>query len=562
VSTVSLRARLVIGALVLVTLGLGAFGTGTYTALRAFLAKRTDRQLTALARPVTSAVSAVRVGTGTAPGRVRDVAGPGVWVQVRAPDGAVTTVVAPGPRDGMGPPPRLPASFPASEGATAAAPANGRKARKPRVVLLSVSADGPGPRYRVAATPLPDGQGTLVIAASLGPTDQTLGRLLAVEGVVGLVVLVATALLGLLLAGQAARPLERIAVTADAIAAGDMGRRVAGAGPRTELGRVGVALNAMLDRIQDGFARRDATEERLRRFIADASHELATPLTSIQGYAELFERGAVSSHEDLTKAMSRIRSEASRMGGLIDDLLLLAALDAGRPVRQGPLDLARVGADAVDDARAVEPGRPFELEAPRPVVVMGDEDRLRQVAANLTATTRPLARQSPSGCTARGAAACSRWWTTGGEWPPARQPGHSTGSGAPTTLVRATAAVPPPAPAPRAPAALAWAWPSSPPSLAPTEVERWSRQRRVGEPPSASRSRWPPPPLLPPQVLSLGPHLHPSPRSPQASGVDMVGASVPAANSPICELCAAPRGARRPSTSWCSRASSRGPTSW
>jgi len=394
VSAVSLRARLVIGALVLVTLGLGAFGTGTYTALRAFLAKRTDQQLTALARPVTSAVSAVRVGTGTGPGRVRDVAGPGVWVQVRAPDGAVTTVVAPGPRDGVGPPPRLPASFPASEGATAAAPANGRKARKPRVVLLSVSADGPGPRYRVAATPLPDGQGTLVIAASLGPTDQTLGRLLAVEAVVGLVVLVATALLGLLLAGQAARPLERIAVTADAIAAGDMGRRVAGAGPRTELGRVGVALNAMLDRIQDGFARRDATEERLRRFIADASHELATPLTSIQGYAELFERGAVSSHEDLTKAMSRIRSEASRMGGLIDDLLLLAALDAGRPVRQGPLDLARVGADAVDDARAVEPGRPFEFEAPRPVVVMGDEDRLRQVAANLTANAR---RHTPAG---------------------------------------------------------------------------------------------------------------------------------------------------------------------
>jgi len=391
VSAVSLRAKLVIGALVLVTFGLGTFGTGTYTALRTFLVKRTDQQLNALTRPVASAVSA----GGTAPsfGQVRQVAGPGVWVQVQAPDGTLSTVVAPGPRDGAGSPPRLPTLVSALPGPPPPA-AGAPKAPKPRIRLFSVGADGPGASYRAAASPLPDGQGTLVIAASLGPTDQTLGRLVGVEVAVGLTVLAATAILGLWLAGGAARPLERIAATADAIAAGDLSRRVVDAGPRTELGRVGVAINTMLDQVQDGFARRDATEEELRRFIADASHELATPLTSIQGYAELFERGAVAGPEDLAKAMSRIRSEADRMGGLIDDLLLLTALNAGRPVREGPVDLARVGADAVDDARAVEPGRTFELDAPGAVVVVGDEDRLRQVAANLTANAR---RHTPPG---------------------------------------------------------------------------------------------------------------------------------------------------------------------
>jgi two-component system OmpR family sensor kinase len=159
--------------------------------------------------------------------------------------------------------------------------------------------------------------------------------------------------------------------------------------PRTEVGRLGLSLNAMLGQIQSSFEASQASEERLRRFVADASHELRTPLTSIRGYAELFRRGAADRPADLAIAMRRIEEESARMGLLVDDLLLLARLDQGRPLEHGPVDLSRVAADAVHDARAVEPDRPVELRVPDgSVTVLGDELRLRQVAANLLANTR------------------------------------------------------------------------------------------------------------------------------------------------------------------------------
>jgi two-component system OmpR family sensor kinase len=144
-----------------------------------------------------------------------------------------------------------------------------------------------------------------------------------------------------------------------------------------------LALNAMLGQIEDAFSRRAASEERLRRFVADASHELRTPLTSIRGYAELFRQGASERPEDLANAMRRIEEEATRMGGLVEDLLLLARLDQGRPLEQVPVDLFRLATDAVADARAVSPDRTITLTGDGPVVVTGDEARLRQVAANL-----------------------------------------------------------------------------------------------------------------------------------------------------------------------------------
>jgi two-component system OmpR family sensor kinase len=144
----------------------------------------------------------------------------------------------------------------------------------------------------------------------------------------------------------------------------------------------------MLSQIETAFAERSASEDRLRRFVADASHELRTPLTAIRGYAELFRRGAAERPEDLARAMRRIEDEAARMGVLVDDLLLLARLDQGRPLEREPVDLVTVAGDALADLSAIDPARPVTYEHPDRLVVTGDEARLRQVAGNLLANAR------------------------------------------------------------------------------------------------------------------------------------------------------------------------------
>ncbi len=176
------------------------------------------------------------------------------------------------------------------------------------------------------------------------------------------------------------RPLARIEQTAEAITAGDLSRRVEYADPQTEVGRVGSALNTMLDRIE-------ASDRRLRRFIADASHELRTPLAAVRAYAELFDRGAAARPADLERSMSGITRESERMSLLVEDLLLLARIDEGRPLEQKPVDLAAVVGEAVDAARVVEPGRQIEVSV-EPAMVTGDEARLRQVLDNLLANAR------------------------------------------------------------------------------------------------------------------------------------------------------------------------------
>ena len=178
-------------------------------------------------------------------------------------------------------------------------------------------------------------------------------------------------------------PLDRMGHTAAAIAGGDLSHRVETTDPRTEVGRLGAALNRMLDRLEDAFAAREASQERLRRFIADASHELRTPLVSIRGYAELYRMGAARDEEDVAKAMRRIEDEAARMGVLVEDLLTLARLDEVRAAPHGPVDLAQLARDAVDDAR-VDRARPRDHAARRRRArVTGDADQLRQVLVNL-----------------------------------------------------------------------------------------------------------------------------------------------------------------------------------
>jgi two-component system OmpR family sensor kinase len=242
------------------------------------------------------------------------------------------------------------------------------------------------PAYRVIAEPGQDQDGHQVIiiaAIPLRDVNDSLHQLFLVEIFVALGVLLALGGLTWLVVKLGLRPLEQMQETAGAIAAGDLSRRVEVVDEHTEVGRLGLALNEMLHQIETAFDERTASEERLRRFVADASHELRTPLTSIRGYAELFRRGAADRPEDLAKTMRRIEEEASRMGILVDDLLLLARLDQGRPLEREPVDLTRITADAVDDARAIAPERPIYYSPGAPIAVPGDEPRLRQVLANL-----------------------------------------------------------------------------------------------------------------------------------------------------------------------------------
>jgi two-component system, OmpR family, sensor kinase len=227
------------------------------------------------------------------------------------------------------------------------------------------------------------GSGMLVVALSMREVDSTLHRLFIIELIVALGVLAALAIVAWGVVNLGLRPLRQMQETAGAIAAGDLSRRVEVEDPNTEVGQLGLALNEMLQQIQQAFNERSASEARLRRFVGDASHELRTPLTSIRGYAELFRRGAAERPEDLAKAMRRIEEEADRMGVLVDDLLLLARLDQGRPLERTPVDLTRIAADAVDDTRTVAPERSIEYSPNGAVVVPGDELRLRQVLANL-----------------------------------------------------------------------------------------------------------------------------------------------------------------------------------
>jgi two-component system OmpR family sensor kinase len=240
---------------------------------------------------------------------------------------------------------------------------------------------------------LSDG-GQLLIAVPLDDTSATLQRLLGIEVAVTLGALLAAAALGWWLVRVGLHPLAEVEATADAIADGDLDRRVSGDDAKTEVGHLAKAFNTMVGRIQDAFAARDATEARLRRFVADASHELRTPVAAVSAYAELFERGANVRPDDLSRVMTGIRAETARMGDLVEDLLLLARLDEGRPLEQEPVELVTLAAQAIDASLAVGPAWPMRVDAAQPVEIMGDGARLRQVFDNLLGNVRS---HTPSG---------------------------------------------------------------------------------------------------------------------------------------------------------------------
>jgi two-component system, OmpR family, sensor kinase len=246
-------------------------------------------------------------------------------------------------------------------------------------------------KYRVRVSYLPDDQGTLILATSERSVTNTMWHIGVVELITAFLSFCFVGWMASLKIKRQLRPFEEMGDEIVLIGSGELNQRVAPADPNTELGRVGHSVNMMLTRLEHAFNEQRASENRLRRFIADASHELRTPLASIRGYAELFRRGASSRPEDLALAMRRIESEATRMGVLVDELLLLARLDSGRPLERAIVDLSALIQDAARDSQAADPRWPIETavdDAAEPVRVIGDADRLRQVLANLLSNVR------------------------------------------------------------------------------------------------------------------------------------------------------------------------------
>jgi two-component system OmpR family sensor kinase len=385
----TLRRRILLGLMVLVGMGLVVTDGALWFGIHNYLYGQVDTQLTSFANsgpqcPVSGGSGAVFPGRGGRPSPGLPATSYVAFVSTTGQvlcSGFLDSQAA-----GTSSAPRIPTSF--------GAVAGGSPLNSPFNISSASGSDG----YRMLAE---TGQlqldfdetanGTIVVAIPTGSVGSTLDRLRLIE-------LITTVLILLALLGGAwsmirvgLRPLDDMTDTAGAIAAGDLSRRVPTGDPRTEVGRLGAALNTMLTQIETAFAARERSESRLRRFVADASHELRTPLTSIRGYAELFRRGAAQRPEDLATAMRRIEEEATRMSVLVEDLLQLARLDIAaserrEPVRE-PVDLSLVARDAAADLLAVEPERPVELDA-RPALATGDADALRQVAANLVANAR------------------------------------------------------------------------------------------------------------------------------------------------------------------------------
>jgi two-component system OmpR family sensor kinase len=375
----SLRGRLLVATLLLVAMGLAVAGVATHAFLHSFLVGRVDDELRTSLYVVPEALASSDGVADPGGGAGDQVFVPfGVFAVYLDASGRAVRVRPLIGRDGQpAASPVLPSDLPGQPGATGS-----------EIRLFTTGSSG-DLGYRAIAAPVANDGGTIVVAIPLTSVADTLHRLVIVEVLVvaGVLFLAAVAALGLVRLGL--RPLTDIEETAGAIAAGDLSRRVTPADPGTEVGRLGLALNAMLAQIEAAFAERTESEERLRRFVADASHELRTPLTSIGGYAQLFRHGAADRPEDLAKTMERIEREAARMGVLVEDLLLLARLDERMEVSRTRFDLAALAGRAVDDARAADDARAeVTLEAPAAVPVEADEDRLKQVLDNLLANAR------------------------------------------------------------------------------------------------------------------------------------------------------------------------------
>jgi two-component system OmpR family sensor kinase len=364
---VPLRVGLVAATLVLVMSGLLASGVGVTSILRHSLISRIDSTLMDATRTWAQAPRKHTLFNGEGPDPARPPSK--FYVRAISPDGHILTAIN-------------------DRNAEPALPANNDVGSNP-TTLSSVS--GSDIEWRAVSVHGPQG-GLTTVAVDLSDVDHTMRSLVLLQAGIGAAVLVVVGIALFVVVHRSLRPLAEVEQTAAAIASGELDRRITERDPRTEVGRLSSALNGMLSQIQEAVAASESSaetartsEERMRRFITDASHELRTPLTTIRGFAELYRQGAA---RDVSMLLSRIESESSRMGLLVDDLLLLARLDVQRPLDHNRVDLLALASDAVHDGRAIDPKRTITMEVfdgPGIPEVLGDEPRLRQVLGNLVA---------------------------------------------------------------------------------------------------------------------------------------------------------------------------------
>ncbi|HET7420665.1 MAG TPA: HAMP domain-containing sensor histidine kinase [Candidatus Dormibacteraeota bacterium] len=368
--TLSLRGRLLIGVMSLVIAGLLISDAATYLLFQTSLLGRIDNELVSRTS-VEAAASVISHDCRTGPGSTVGFPVNSV-VELLAPDGSVQLAC-------------VVTVFGSPSSAAPVLPQNLHVAGSDDPIApVTVAGTGGVHQYRLTAWAENSfNSQTVVLAIPIDDVPTTLAQLLQLELFISVAVIGATALLAWLIIAIGLRPLRRMGAAAGEIAAGDLSRRVEPATSKTEIGRLGLALNSMLSQIEAAFDQSRASEQRLRRFIADASHELRTPLTSIRGYSEMLRRGANESPTDSELARRRIEEESVRMSTLVDDMLLIARLDQGRPLDMKPVNLQLIARDAVDDARAVAPQRDITLRADSPAVINGDDTRLRQVLGNL-----------------------------------------------------------------------------------------------------------------------------------------------------------------------------------
>lgn len=399
VDALPLRTRLVATIAALLGVGLLATGIATQAYLSRFLVQQVDDQLVQTAHDMPR-LSQTIFGADPGPSnyfvhvRLTDVAG-------SESEGAARTVVWAPMVQRFGTP-VIPELTPAQAEDRAGEPFTVR------------SQGGAAPaQWRVVAFPiqvnLPQGAVTVthdaiaVVATPLSGVHEATRVLARTLIGVGAGIILLGAVAAWLLVRRALRPLEEIETTAAAIAAGDYTRRVTAAPPTTEVGSLSASLNAMLAQIEQAFGAREESERRMRRFVSDASHELRTPLATIRGYGELYRMGALDAPEKVDDTMGRVEDAARRMGLLVNDLLVLARLDEGRPLRADRVDLAAMADDAAQDLVALDPTRSVRVVGltsdapPAALVVTGDGDRLRQVLTNLVGN---VARHTPAGSAA------------------------------------------------------------------------------------------------------------------------------------------------------------------
>ena len=366
----SLRLRLLVTLVPLFIVGLVLANVGTYVSIQNYLLARVDQEIFAAHNSVgnylTGQTSSHFPDGGGAPGGATFP--DGTYGRLESADGTLIKEQTFGYGTLSAARPDLPEGL--------------RPGTQQAPNLLTVSGSEGVPSYRVYVDTSTDGN-ILIVALPLNDVIATLNQLLVLELVIGGGVTLVLALATVLAVRRSLRPLVRMGETARAIAPGNLHQRIQPATEKTEVGRLGLALNAMLAQLEAAFADRARSEERLRHFVSDASHELRTPLTSMRGYAELLRRNQLMDREQIETAAGRIEDESRRLGVLVDDLLLLARLDQGRELQRERVDLEALVSDACADARVADPGRAITARAAAPLVVTGDEGRLRQVLGNL-----------------------------------------------------------------------------------------------------------------------------------------------------------------------------------